>query len=109
MADISLVDISKRFGGLEALTDVALTISRGEIYGLIGPNGAGKTTFFNLLTGFYWADRGQFLFEGVPLGGGLHIRPNRQRGVAPFDLERAVTGWVRGSQCDVVVVRDMGH
>ena len=63
-------NITKRFGGLEALTDVALTISSGEIYGLIGPNGAGKTTFFNLLTGFYRADRGEFLFGGVPLDSG---------------------------------------
>jgi branched-chain amino acid transport system ATP-binding protein len=63
-------NITKRFGGLEALTDVALTISSGEIYGLIGPNGAGKTTFFNLLTGFYRADRGQFLFGGAPLDNG---------------------------------------
>ena len=60
-------NITKRFGGLEALTDVALTIARGEIYGLIGPNGAGKTTFFNVLTGFYQADGGDFLFDGVPL------------------------------------------
>ena len=59
--------ITKRFGGLEALTDVALTIARGEIYGLIGPNGAGKTTFFNVLTGFYHADGGDFLFDGAPL------------------------------------------
>ncbi len=59
--------ITKRFGGLEALTDVALTIKRGEIYGLIGPNGAGKTTFFNVLTGFYQADGGDFEFAGAPL------------------------------------------
>ncbi len=60
-------NITKRFGGLEALTDIALTIERGEIYGLIGPNGAGKTTFFNVLTGFYQADGGDFLFDGAPL------------------------------------------
>ncbi len=60
-------NIGKRFGGLEALTDVALTIARGEIYGLIGPNGAGKTTFFNVLTGFYGVDSGQFLFDGAAL------------------------------------------
>jgi branched-chain amino acid transport system ATP-binding protein len=67
---LEAMNITKRFGGLEALTDVALTISSGEIYGLIGPNGAGKTTFFNLLTGFYQADRGQFLFGGTPLDSG---------------------------------------
>src|SRR5258705_13511771 len=59
--------ITKRFGGLEALTDVALTIARGEIYGLIGPNGAGKTTFFNVLTGFCPADAGDFVFDNAPL------------------------------------------
>jgi branched-chain amino acid transport system ATP-binding protein len=57
-------NIGKRFGGLEALAAVALAIERGEIYGLIGPNGAGKTTFFNLLTGFYRMDSGEFEFAG---------------------------------------------
>ncbi|HUI97033.1 MAG TPA: ABC transporter ATP-binding protein [Xanthobacteraceae bacterium] len=59
--------INKRFGGLEALTDVSLAIGHGEIYGLIGPNGAGKTTFFNVLTGFYRADAGDFVLGGAPL------------------------------------------
>ncbi|MBP6108962.1 MAG: ABC transporter ATP-binding protein [Rhodocyclaceae bacterium] len=59
--------IGKRFGGVQALKDVSLTIRRGEIYGLIGPNGAGKTTFFNVLTGLYQRDGGQISFDGKPL------------------------------------------
>ena len=59
--------IGKRFGGIEALSAISLTIARGEIYGLIGPNGAGKTTFFNVLTGVYRADEGDFIFNGAPL------------------------------------------
>ncbi|MCX7892056.1 MAG: ABC transporter ATP-binding protein [Burkholderiales bacterium] len=59
--------VAKRFGGLQALVDISLTIRRGEIYGLIGPNGAGKTTFFNCLTGLYRIDAGSFAFDGTPL------------------------------------------
>ena len=61
--------ISKHFGGLAALSDVSITIRRGDIFGLIGPNGAGKTTLFNVLTGIYAADAGEFVFDGAPLNG----------------------------------------
>ena len=73
--------VSKRFGGVQALTRVGFTIQGGEIYGLIGPNGAGKTTFFNVLTGIYLPDEGGFLFEGKSLTG---LKPNEvcERGIA---------------------------
>ncbi|MGI4813609.1 MAG: ABC transporter ATP-binding protein, partial [Janthinobacterium lividum] len=56
--------VNKRFGGLQALSDVGLEIEAGTIYGLIGPNGAGKTTFFNVITGLYEPDSGEFVLDG---------------------------------------------
>ena len=61
---LSVQGVNKRFGGLQALSDVGLHINQGEIYGLIGPNGAGKTTFFNVITGLYTPDSGKFALGG---------------------------------------------
>jgi len=61
--------ITKRFGGVQALSEVSFSIRSGEIFGLIGPNGAGKTTLFNVLTGLYAPDAGAFLFGGRDLTG----------------------------------------
>ena len=63
---LNIAGVSKRFGGLQALSDVNVRIDRGQIYGLIGPNGAGKTTFFNVITGLYQADTGTFELAGKP-------------------------------------------
>ena len=61
--------LSKSFGGLRAVQDVAFSVQAGEILGIIGPNGAGKTTLFNLLNGVLPADTGQALLAGEELRG----------------------------------------
>jgi branched-chain amino acid transport system permease protein len=73
--------ISKRFGGLAALSNVDFAIEQRTIAGLIGPNGAGKTTLFNIITGFIKPSSGELLFDGESIAG---LRPNRitQRGIA---------------------------
>ncbi|MGB8975333.1 MAG: ABC transporter ATP-binding protein [Pseudomonas capeferrum] len=69
MSDVllELHQVSKFFGGLQALHGIDLSIRRGEIRGLLGPNGAGKTTLFNVLTGLYRAEQGRVMFDGKPL------------------------------------------
>lgn len=66
---LEINNVSKQFGGISALTDVSLTIQRGEIYALIGPNGAGKTSLFNVITGIYTPNSGNILLNGQEMTG----------------------------------------
>ncbi|MCI0370757.1 MAG: ATP-binding cassette domain-containing protein, partial [candidate division NC10 bacterium] len=61
--------VTKRFGGLVAISEVDFALEPGTIASIIGPNGAGKTTFFNVLTGIYAPDGGSITFEGRSLVG----------------------------------------
>jgi branched-chain amino acid transport system ATP-binding protein len=63
MGILKLQNVSIKFGGLSALSDVNMTVSDGRIHGLIGPNGAGKTTLFNLVTKVFSPDQGNIFFN----------------------------------------------
>ena len=61
---LKCVEVSKAFGGLQALKKVDLAVGENEIVGLVGPNGSGKSTMLNLISGVYKPDDGQILFKG---------------------------------------------
>ncbi len=66
--------VSKRFGGVRALDNVAFEVRRGQVVGLIGPNGAGKTTLFSIIAGAERPTDGEITFEGRTIAG---LRPSR--------------------------------
>lgn len=66
---LEVANLSKQFGGVQAVNDVTFGIEEGEIFGLIGPNGAGKTTLFNLINGVIKPDDGHVLFAGHDITG----------------------------------------
>ena len=69
MTLLEVSGLSKRFGGLQAVGGLDLSMAQGEMLGMIGPNGAGKTTVFNLLSGFLASDAGEVRFRGRRLHG----------------------------------------
>ena len=74
--------LTKRFGGLLAVSSVDLAVNQGEIAAIIGPNGAGKTTFFNMLSGVYTPDEGRLTFAGTDI---THAGPEQ---IAPLGISR---------------------
>ena len=71
---LQITGLKKRFGGLNALSDLELHVDEGEVVSVIGPNGAGKTTLFNMVTGLYEPDDGNIIFDGQGMVG---LKPNQ--------------------------------
>ncbi len=68
-AELSVVDLSLKFGGLMALSDISMSVATGELLAVIGPNGAGKTSLLNCLTGYYRPQKGTIIFNGENITG----------------------------------------
>ena len=75
MSVLKIDNVSMKFGGITAVSELNLTVEEGQIFSVIGPNGAGKTTVFNVITGIYAPTSGEVLFGGEtqtkPLTGGV--------------------------------------
>lgn len=88
MTFFEVSNLSKSFGGLEALNSVDLSIEEGEMVGLVGPNGAGKTTFFNCVTGFLEPTEGTVLFRDEDITGVQPHKTARKGMVRTFQHSR---------------------
>jgi len=71
---LEAIDVSRSFGGIQAVKNVSFGLEQGEILGLIGPNGAGKTTLFNVIAGVYKPSSGKINFKGINISG---MKPHR--------------------------------
>lgn len=74
---LKIENLSKSFGGVNAVVDFNMELNKNEVVGIIGPNGAGKTTIFNLISSVYTPDQGNILFEGKDITGFSQIHKAR--------------------------------
>jgi branched-chain amino acid transport system ATP-binding protein len=87
--DLQIRSVSKHFGGIQALNQVSLQLSGGQLVGLIGPNGSGKTTLVNTISGIYKPDDGEIVLNGEEIGR-LKANEVARRGVGrTFQVTRA--------------------
>lgn len=63
---LTLHHLQKHYSGQKAVNDISFTVKQGSIFGLLGPNGAGKTTLLRMITGIFYPDQGEILFDGKP-------------------------------------------
>jgi len=92
---LTVKNLSKRFGHVEVLKNVKLSLGLGEIYAIIGPNGAGKTTLFNLITGIIEKDAGNVIYYNDLVSGNLVSGRGVKGGVVSGKLVRG-EGWSGG-------------
>lgn len=85
---LDIKDVTKRFGGFTALSQVTTHVSRGERFGLIGPNGSGKTTLINCISGILQNDGGDIVFDGKNLAGQLPHQRTRVGIARTFQIPR---------------------
>lgn len=100
MALLDVRDISVRFGGIVALSDLSFDIEPGQICGLIGPNGAGKTTLFNVVSRIYDPTTGTVTFDGQDL---LQLPPHRISEVGVYRTFQNLALWPRMSVLENVM------
>jgi branched-chain amino acid transport system ATP-binding protein len=91
MSLLQTEDLSKRFGGLQAVDEASVTVDSGELVGLIGPNGAGKTTFFNCVTGYLDPTGGNVVFDGTEITGAAPETIAREGLIRTFQHSRPFT------------------
>lgn len=80
---LELRNLTKQFATQRAVDDISLNIAQGSIFGLLGPNGAGKTTLIRMITGIFYPDSGQIIFNGKPFNpvndvGGIGYMPEER-------------------------------
>ena len=98
---LSIQDVSKAFGGIQAVQSCSFDVAPGLITGLIGPNGAGKTTVFNLITGFLRADTGSIRYKGEEIAG---LPPHRVEAKGVVRTFQHLRLWAKMSVLENVLV-----
>lgn len=89
---LEVANVSKRFGGLSALSDISFKVSAGEIVSLIGPNGAGKTTCLNMITGFYQPTAGRISYRSADITGRAPYAIAREGLIRTFQKTNVLKG-----------------